>query len=263
MNDLDIPEPIFHCLECENEIPISRKIKIYCSNRCKDRAKVVRYIRSVKMRGIFNRPDIKNAINEKLIFAYHDGYEPLPNKLRAIVFERDDWTCQICERGIHSIFREGISIADKKKFLIEWGELQIDHIEGHSHDLENLQLLCKGCHRDKTSKNRAKTTRKDNPKFYEFIDSVMVDADRKKPLPQHRKDALNRITKLRFKRKEKYAERVASFVNQHYKGDRAKTHILRWLNLMNVPTYSGNGSWSRGKHNSCFYLMCDRLGWWC
>lgn len=62
---------------------------------------------------------------------YDDQAHRLPNEIRSAVMERENGLC--CQCG-------------------EPGE-EIDHIDGPSSDLSNLQYLCRGCHHAKTDTN--------------------------------------------------------------------------------------------------------------
>lgn len=77
--------------------------------------------------------------------------------LRAAVFKRDDFTCQMC--GWKPFYVP--DNYDGKKTLATWvGKklrlLEIDHIipriEGGTHDIGNLQTLCDHCNRVKGSR---------------------------------------------------------------------------------------------------------------
>ena len=115
------------CVECTNQVPYG---KLFCGISCRQRAKAVRYIRSVKKRGIHDRSDIKEAINEKILWAFHGGYAPLSWDIIDAVWERDDSKCVECGA-------EGS---------------QVDHVQG-SNRIEDARLLCISCHQEKTQAN--------------------------------------------------------------------------------------------------------------
>ena len=107
-------------------------IKLFCSEACADEAKLIRYVRRCKRDGRINRPDVREAIEIRIAHAVSGGYDAkerlLPTAVREAVFERDNGRCQKCDQP----------------------GTDIDHIHGSSNDLDNLQLLCKSCHNQKT-----------------------------------------------------------------------------------------------------------------
>jgi hypothetical protein len=82
--------------------------------------------------GRVNQPDVKDALLIRMAHILSGGYRENERRLRPsgrrAVIERDKGLCQEC------------------------GQLgtDIDHIDGNSNELENLQLLCKPCHNKKT-----------------------------------------------------------------------------------------------------------------
>lgn len=66
------------------------------------------------------------------------GRQPIPNRLRHAVFQKDKYRCRECGRGKE----DGVS-------------LEIDHIipvaKGGTNDINNLQTLCKDCNRGKAT----------------------------------------------------------------------------------------------------------------
>jgi hypothetical protein len=79
--------------------------------------------------------DMKNALKVRMAFivsgGYNDNAHVIPDRVRRQVKSRDHGRCVLCG---------------------EPGE-EIDHISGPSPDPENLRLLCKGCHWEKTRGN--------------------------------------------------------------------------------------------------------------
>ncbi len=103
---------------------------MYCSLRCKDEAKYVRYHRRVLVEYPDGPPeDVAIAVRMKRVYALGNGYDATARRLspetRAAVIERDRGMCVMCGQP---------------------GE-EIDHIDGPSSDLMNLRFLCKECHR--------------------------------------------------------------------------------------------------------------------
>lgn len=122
----------FPCLNCDQPVTLTNIVKLYCSDLCRDEAKFVRYFRACRSDGRIDRPDVKDALLIRMAHILSGGYKErerrLPPDVRRAVFERDKGLCQKCSRP----------------------GTDVDHIEGSSGDLENLQLICKPCHNEKT-----------------------------------------------------------------------------------------------------------------
>lgn len=100
--------------------------------RSSEEAHFVRYFRACKSDGRINQPDVEEALRIRLGHIRNGGYREserrIPRPVRRAVRERDKGRCQECgEPGT-----------------------DIDHIDGNSNELENLRLLCKRCHNEKT-----------------------------------------------------------------------------------------------------------------
>lgn len=93
-------------------------------------AKHVRYIRRVTRDGRIEQPDVQLAVNQRLgSMNYPADERKLRPAVRQEVKDRDHDRCVRCgEPGT-----------------------EIDHIDGSSPDLTNLQLLCTPCHQAKTN----------------------------------------------------------------------------------------------------------------
>ena len=122
----------FPCLNCDQPVTLTNIVKLYCSDLCKDEASFVRYFRACRSDGRNNQPDVKDALLIRMAHILRGGYKErerrLPRATRRAVFERDKGLCQKCGQP----------------------GTDIDHVEGSSNELENLQLLCKCCHNEKT-----------------------------------------------------------------------------------------------------------------
>jgi 5-methylcytosine-specific restriction endonuclease McrA len=123
-----------HCANCTEPLPEDEEA-LFCSSLCAEIASTVRYQRRVFRDGRFERPDVQQALRTRNAFLLVGGYRSLARNLsvmtRAEVKSRDGGRCRVCGKP----------------------GVEIDHIDGSSGDLENLQLLCLGCHRAKTAKN--------------------------------------------------------------------------------------------------------------
>jgi hypothetical protein len=105
----------------------------WCSLRCQDEAKAVRYCRRlINERGYGSLanlpPDLLEAALLKLLIAKTGGYDTraryVPRATRAAVIARDSRKCVRCGQP----------------------GTEIDHIDGDSADMSNLRLLCDPCH---------------------------------------------------------------------------------------------------------------------
>lgn len=124
----------FSCVNCDQVFIVSGAAKLYCSQRCHQDAKLVRYVRACIKDGRISDPLVNQAIGTRFAFAYSEkGY--YDEKARYVsperkqqVIKRDGGLCRLCGAV----------------------GTEIDHINGDSDDLDNLQLLCHDCHSEKT-----------------------------------------------------------------------------------------------------------------
>lgn len=131
VKDVTAPSRIFiagTCSECGEQYVHERKnmsgahLLTYCSDRCRDRAGRRRYKRRYGK------------------FAVSDAQ-------RLAIYERDDWTCQICHLPVE---RDGDPLGP--------GAPTLDHIEPQSmtlipdHGEHNLRLACRQCNTDRQAK---------------------------------------------------------------------------------------------------------------
>lgn len=135
---IDVPEPRYfrddHCANCLEPLPDEIQV-LYCSTWCQEVAAHVRYVRGAQRDGRIHDPDVQLAIRTKNAFLLIGGYRPLGRKLtpriREDVKQRDGGLCQQCGKP----------------------GAEVDHIDGNSDQLDNLQLLCLDCHHAKTEEN--------------------------------------------------------------------------------------------------------------
>lgn len=118
------------CANCDTTLDV-RIEGLFCSELCRQTADLVRYARRKVQQGQVDDPDIAWALQIRMALLLGGGYPGPERRLsratRDAVIERD----QVCT----SCGAPGV---------------EIDHIEGSSDDLSNLQLLCTECHRAKT-----------------------------------------------------------------------------------------------------------------
>lgn len=120
------------CANCSQALP-DEQAALFCSQACRQQARLVRYWRAVTRDGRLERPDVAEAIHTRVAFVLAGGYHQDERRLPASIYQ------QIRERDSHLCVTCGNP-----------GE-EVDHIEGDSSDLSNLQLLCKKCHQAKTA----------------------------------------------------------------------------------------------------------------
>jgi 5-methylcytosine-specific restriction endonuclease McrA len=123
------------CANCDAQFGPSRcHWAVYCSIRCHDQAKYVRYARAKRRQYGDNLPlEIRYALDVKRIHALGAGYDESARRIsparRRAIWERDDGRCVTCGHPAE----------------------EIDHRDGPSDELTNLRLLCQPCHRQKTA----------------------------------------------------------------------------------------------------------------
>lgn len=126
------------CFNCGEAPAAPVRPFLFCSELCREEAKLVRYWRAVIRDGRIKRPDVAEALKIRIGLVLGGGYPErehrIPSALREEIFQRDRSRCQICG-----------------------GEAtQIDHInvdqrfKDNVNDLLNLQAVCDRCHRKKT-----------------------------------------------------------------------------------------------------------------
>ncbi|WP_244937134.1 HNH endonuclease [Leptospira selangorensis] len=223
--------PEFICINCESIIPWGRQTKLFCSELCQEEAKYIRYHRKAIFEGKANLPDIKQAIDIKRISIVSGGYplreRTIPQKVRKQVIIKSHGLCQSC------------------------GKLgtDIDHIQGSSNDLSNLQLLCILCHNEKTISNFRKVDPLD-PKFGSiFLKNLDLDKRIKNRKPFKICDDFKKwessFRGISNERKKLYYEWVYNFANERSISGISADQIAGKLNNLNVPTFSGLGKWDR------------------
>jgi 5-methylcytosine-specific restriction endonuclease McrA len=128
-------KPVFRpgaCANCLGELPDEIE-GLFCSELCRRTAETIRYWRRIRRDGRLLQPDVKEALQTMVAHLLAGGYNRqarrLPTATRDAVWARDAGRCASCGKP---------------------GE-EIDHINGDSGNLDNLQLLCKDCHHAKTA----------------------------------------------------------------------------------------------------------------
>jgi 5-methylcytosine-specific restriction endonuclease McrA len=142
----------FSCVNCDKVFVVFGPSRLYCSPRCHQDAKLVRYVRACIKSGRTNDPLVREAIRTRFAFAYSEKgyYDEKARRISAIriqqVIERDGGLCRLC------------------------GAIgtEVDHINGNRDDLDNLQLLCHDCHSEKTEANMVPVT-PDHERYEEIL----------------------------------------------------------------------------------------------
>jgi len=125
--------PKVPCLNCDRPAPpIKGQPRLYCSEGCAEEAKTIRYVRGCIRDGRIEKQDIQEAVRIRLAMVIGGGYpekeRQVPSAVRKAVIAREHGRCKLCGKP----------------------GTDIDHIEGSSNKMENLQLLCRPCHNAKT-----------------------------------------------------------------------------------------------------------------
>lgn len=140
------------CANCMGPLP-DEEDGLFCSPWCRETTKHVRYFRRVFRDGRIHDPDVQAAVRTRLAFLPGGGYDAMSRNLspqtREAVKTRARGICQECGKP----------------------GTDVDHIAGSSPELDNLQLLCKSCHREKTDQNLVPAP----PQIRALIDQLMSD----------------------------------------------------------------------------------------
>ncbi len=137
-DDIDPGYEVGICQNCDAQLTLqqARRGKLFCSEKCQQTAKTVRYGRATLLDGRYHQdPLVRQAIDMRIAHILGGGYPEKARHLspeqREAIFTRDDRRCRLC----------GAPATD------------IDHIAGSSSDPENLQALCKPCNMAKARAN--------------------------------------------------------------------------------------------------------------
>lgn len=170
--------PAFVCLNCDGTVEHTKQVRLFCSELCGEEAKFVRYFRRCKRDGRINQSDVMEAIQIRFAHIMAGGYREreryISPAVRVAVFDRDRRLCQKC----------GGPGTD------------IDHIAGDSSEMENVQLLCRSCHNEKTKEQMIEIT-PDDGRYPAFAKkSKLLRFRCESPLPLRLSDDEERWPKL-------------------------------------------------------------------
>jgi len=175
------------------------KPSLFCSDRCGDTAKNIRYFRRCYREGRTEDPDVRAALRKRMAFHVAGGYDAkarhLDTHTRHAVLADNSGLCCACNAAPAT---------------------QVDHIDGPSGDRANLQGLCAACHDIKTNErmvpmtNQAKLMR----------DAFLALVERSEPLmAAHDELTWNGQWRARLAETREWAERVRGDIEAGYFGD--------------------------------------------
>jgi hypothetical protein len=137
-NDVDPDYEVGICQNCDAQLALQQAQRgtLFCSEKCKQTAKTVRYGRATLRDGRYKSdPLVRQAIDTRIAMILGGGYpekaRTLSREQREAIFARDGWCCRLC--GASAI--------------------EIDHIAGSSSDPENLQAVCASCNHARAAAN--------------------------------------------------------------------------------------------------------------
>jgi hypothetical protein len=126
------------CANCDG-FEVTLKTPLFCSERCQQAARFVRYARGCSRDGRVEDPDVQEAIHLQLAMVLGGGYpnrdRRLPQAIREHVFERAGFKFEQCG-CVLDIDRSGPT---------RDAYATIQHVHGSSPDPGNLQALCNTC----------------------------------------------------------------------------------------------------------------------
>ncbi len=131
------------CQNCDASLTLEQAQHgaLFCGEKCKQTAKVVRYGRATLRDGRYKRdPLVREAVEQKIAHVLGGGYpekaRSLSDEQREAILKRDNRRCRLCGAPA----------------------TEIDHIAGSSSDPNNLQALCKPCNMAKARAHFRKAT---------------------------------------------------------------------------------------------------------
>ncbi len=226
-----IRPPRFDCLNCSKRISTLRPVKLFCSDLCKDEADYVRYYRRCLADGRTDQEDVQFALRTKRAFFLSGGYDAkgrrLSSQIREAVIAKFKGRCALCGNA----------------------GVEIDHINGLSNVLSNLQLLCTSCHTQKTEAGFILIT-PDDPRYEELTNKTNELNGR-----VHSKDPIldcdnDKIWNLKYRqllneRKQQYYEWILRVILPKARKGMSPIKLTLMLNEKQIPTFHALGKWDR------------------
>jgi len=126
------------CVNCDGW-DVTLTAPLYCSQRCRQSAELVRYVRGSLADGRYTQPDVREAIQMRMAMvlggAYPEAQRRVSAAIRQAVFERAGGRCENCGRelDINGTSGDPDSLAT------------IQHGAGNSNDPSDLQAFCRRC----------------------------------------------------------------------------------------------------------------------
>lgn len=146
-----------HCANCLEQLYEGVE-GLFCSELCSQTAETVRYFRRIARNARAHDPDVKLAMQTMMAHLlagrYHKQARHLAREVINQVWDRDHGLCVECAKD----------------------GAEIDHIDGDSPDLTNLQLLCQDCHHAKTAGRMVPAT-EEQMKWIHRLRSQRVDPE--------------------------------------------------------------------------------------
>jgi 5-methylcytosine-specific restriction endonuclease McrA len=129
------------CANCDSPA-ITPQAPLFCSQRCRQAAELVRYVRGCRRDGRDRLADVREAVRVRLAMVLGGGY-PERERLvavetRAEVFRRAGGHCEQCGRVLDFVRSTG----DPNAIAT------IQHVHGDSNEPDNLQAFCRRCNID-------------------------------------------------------------------------------------------------------------------
>ena len=126
------------CVSCGGP-DVTVESPLFCSERCKEAAGLVRYVRACQRDGRDPQADVLEAIRMKMAHVLGGGYpgreRVVPPETRAEVLQRARHRCEICGRALDMHGTGGDLDA----------QAQIHHVAGSSSGPGNLRAVCRRC----------------------------------------------------------------------------------------------------------------------
>jgi 5-methylcytosine-specific restriction endonuclease McrA len=129
------------CANCDSP-GITLQAPLFCSQRCRQAAELVRYVRGCRRDGRDQVADVQEAIRMRLAMVLGGGYPERERvvgaETRAEVFGRAGGRCEQCGR----VLDFDRSTGDPDAIAT------IQHMRGDSNEIDNLQAFCRRCNID-------------------------------------------------------------------------------------------------------------------
>lgn len=157
-----LSSPPYPCPNCDKANPNSASI--FCSELCNQEAQFVRYFRARRAEGRDRDPDIKETLEIKLAVILGGGYpakkREVSDSTRKTVIAREKGLCFLCGKP----------------------GSDVDHIDGSSSSLDNLQYLCRVCHNEKTRSRFRKITPETHPEEWAKREMLLTRVQCSQPM---------------------------------------------------------------------------------